>query len=104
MNHAPVIEEKSARFSHFDQKPFIPNILITGCQTEPAVLRKQMRNRGIQCAADPDQIKEGDFNDDVRHPASGSITIIRTSEIQFGVEKIGLAPENVILHDLELLF
>lgn len=96
--------KEKAWFFHFYQKIHIADIVITYRQPQTAVLRKEMRNRGVQESTQFNQVKKRNFNNNVSLPASGCITIIRASEVAIGFDKIGPVLKVVIQHGSELLF
>jgi len=69
-----------------------------------AILRKKVRNRGVQESTESNQVKKCDFNYNVNFPAPGCVTIIRAPEIAFNIDNIGLVLKIVIQHGSELLF
>lgn len=104
MNNAFVPGKETARFFHFYQESFIANIVLTNHQTKMAILRKEIRNRGVQKSTESDQVKKCDVNNNVRLPASGCVTIIRAPESAFDIENMGLVLKVVIQHGSQLLF
>ena len=96
--------KEKAWFFHFYQKIHITDIVLTYRQPQTAVLRKEMRNRGIQESTQFYQVKKRDFNNNASVPASGCVTIIRAPEIAFGIGNMGLVLKVVIQHGSELLF
>ena len=90
--------KETARFFHFYQKIHIADIVFTYCQPKTAVLRKEMRNRGVHESTQFNQVKKRDLNNDARLPASWCITIIRASEIAIGIDKFGLVLKVAIQH------
>ena len=104
MNNALVPGKEKARFFHFYQEFFIADIVLTYHQAQMAILRKEIRNRGVQESTESDQVKKCDFNNNVSLPASGCVTIIRAPEIAFDIENMGLVLKVVIQHGSELLF
>jgi len=69
-----------------------------------AILRKEIRNRGVQESTESNQIKKCGFNNYVNLPASGCVTIIRAPEIAFDIDNMGLVLKVIIQHGSELLF
>jgi hypothetical protein len=96
--------KETAWFFHFYQKIHVADIVFTYRQPKTAVLRKEMRNRGVQESTQFNQVKKRDLNNDARLPASGCITIIRASEIAIGIDKFGLVLKVAIQHGSGLLF
>jgi hypothetical protein len=104
MNNAFVPGKEKARFFHFYQKFFIADIILIYHQTQMAILRKELRNRGVQESTESNQVKKCNFNNNVNLPASGCVTIIRAPEIAFDIENMGLVLKVVIQHGPQLLF
>lgn len=104
MNNAFVLGKEKARFFHFYQEFFIADIVLTYHQAQMAILRKEVRNRGVQELTESNQVKKCNFNNNVSLPASGCVTVIRAPEIAFDIENMGLVLKVVIQHGSELLF
>ena len=104
MNNALIPGKEKAWFFHLYQKLFIANIVLIYHQAQMAMLRKEVRNRGFKKSTKLNQVKKRDFNNNASVPASGCVTIIRTPEIAFDIDKFGLMLKVVIQHDPELLF
>jgi hypothetical protein len=104
MNNALVLGKKKTRFFHFYQESFIADVVLIYYQTQMAIFRKEMRNRGVQESAEFNQVKKGNFNNNVGFPASGCVTVIRATETAFDIDKMGLVLKIVIQHISELLF
>ena len=104
MNSALVPGKEKAWFFHLYQQSFIVNIVLIYHQAQMAILRKDVRNRGVQESSESNQVKKCDFNNNVNLPASGCVTIIRAPEITFDIDNMGLVLKVVIQHGSELLF
>jgi hypothetical protein len=50
-----------------------------------AILGKEVRSRGVQDLAESNQVKKCDFNNNVKLPASGCVTIIRAPKVAFDI-------------------
>jgi hypothetical protein len=85
MNNALVSGKKMARFFHLYQESFIADILLTYHQSQMAILGKEVRSRGVQDLAESNQVKKCDFNNNVKLPASGCVTIIRAPKVAFDI-------------------
>lgn len=104
MNKALVSGKEKAWFFHFYQESFIVDIVLIDHQAQMAILRKEVGNRGVQESSESNQVKKCDFNNNVNFPAPGCVTIIRTPEIAFNIDNVGLMLKVVIQHGSELLF
>ena len=104
MNNALVPGKEKAWFFHLYQESFIVDIVLIYYQAQMAILRKEVRNRGVQESTKSNQVKKCDFNYNVNLPASGGITIIRATEIAFDIDNMSLVLKVVIQHGSELLF
>lgn len=104
MNNALVPGKEKAWFFHLYQESFIADIVLINHQAQMAILRKEIRNRGIQESTESNQIKKCGFNNYVNLPASGCSTIIRAPEIAFDIDNMSLVLKVVIQHGSELLF
>lgn len=58
MNNALVPGKEKTRFFHFYQESFISDIVLKHHQTQMAILRKEMRNRGVQESIESNQVEE----------------------------------------------
>ena len=104
MNNALVFGKEKTRFFHFYQESFIADVVLIYHQTQMAIFRKEIRNRGVQESAEFNQVKKCNFNNNVGLSASGGVTVIRATETAFGIDKMSLMLKVVILHISELLF
>jgi len=104
MNSASVPEKEKAWFFHLYQKSFIVDIVFIYHQTQMAIFRKEVRNRGVQESTESNEVKKCDFNNNVNFPAPGCVTIIRTPEIAFSFDNMGLVLKVLNQHGSELIF
>ena len=104
MNNALIPGKEKAWFFHLYQKLFIADIVLIYHQAQMAMLRKEVRNRGFKKLTKFNQVKKRDLNNNANVPASWCVTIIRTPEIAFDIDKFGLVLKVVIQHGSELLF
>jgi len=73
-------------------------------QAQMAIFREEVRSRGVQESTESNQVKNCDFNNNFNFPASGGATIIRTPEIAFDIDNMGLVLNVFSQHGSELLF